>query len=395
LAGEDQWDDVPTSELDTDYVKSSVNRDSLPELRDFADNRTETLAEHLGSQLSLDRMPYTQRVIYEYLIDSLDPDGFLIDSIAEIYELLRVVTPDVSLKLVQEALVQIQACDPAGVAARELGECLKLQIVRLNLDAETTEIALIITQHLDLLAKNKNKSLRRLCRTSDLKLENAIEIVRKLNPRPAASFAQTENIHIVPDVVVKRHLDQWVLEVNRAIVPKVRVNKHYAKSIRGKGNEDLKQQLQEARWLIQGLVMRGETLIKVSQAIVSRQTGFLEKGETAMQPMMMRELAEMLSVHESTISRVVANKYMQTPRGTYPLRFFFSSQITTDDGQAHSATAIKGLISELIGSENPAKPLSDNKLAQLLKDKGIPVARRTVAKYREALGLASSSERRS
>ena len=394
-ASEDQWDDIPTSELDTDYSKTGSSHSDNSEFRDFADTHTETLSEHLSGQLNLERMDLEQRLVFEYLFDALDNDGFLIDSLDEIYQLLKTLLVSLDKTFLNHALQQIQACDPAGVGARDLSECLQLQIKRLKLDKEIANIALTITQHLDLLGQNKTKPLRRLCRTSETKLESAIEIVRNLNPRPAAIFAQTENQHIIPDVVVKRHLNQWVLEVNQASVPKVHVNKQYAKSIRGKGNEDLKQQLQEARWLIQGLVMRSQTLIKLSQAIVSRQVGFLEHGETAMKPMMMRELAEMLSVHESTISRVVANKYMQTPRGTFPLRFFFSSQITSDDGQAHSATAIKGQIGELISAEDPKKPLSDNKLAQILKARDIPVARRTVAKYREALGLASSSERKS
>lgn len=394
-AQEEQWDDIPISELDTDYTKSSNNSANNSEIRDHEDTHTETLAENLSAQLNLDRLPDEERLVFEYLIDALDNDGFLIDPLEEIHQLLNTLLERLSKKDLTAALKKLQSCEPAGVGARNISECLQLQLKRLKLDKEIKDIAIIITQHLDLLAQNKITPLRRLCRTSEVKLNNAIEIVRNLNPRPAAHFAQTENLHIIPDVVVKRHLDQWVLEINHSSIPKLHVNAHYAKCIRGKGNEDLKQQLQEARWLIQGLVMRSETLIKLSQAIVSRQSGFLEHGETAMQPMMMRELAEMLSVHESTISRVVANKYMQTPRGTFPLRFFFSSQITSDDGMAHSATAIKGLIGEMISAENSAKPLSDNKLAQMLKDKGIPVARRTVAKYREALGLASSSERRS
>ena len=394
-AAEDSWDDVPTSELDTDYGQgSSKNNSDFPEMRDFADTRSETLFDHLSAQLNLENRPHEERIIFEYLIDALNSDGLLIDSLNDILELVKVFTQKVTKSDISKALKELQTCEPAGIAANDISECLALQVLRKDLPKELQEIALVITQNLDLLAQNKLKPLRRECRTSESKLTQGIEIVRNLNPRPAASFAQTQTLHVVPDVVVKRHLNQWVIEVNQANAPKLHVNKHYAKSIRGKGNEDLKQQLQEARWLIQGLVMRSETLIKLSQAIVSRQMGFLEDGETAMQPLMMRELAEVLSVHESTISRVVANKFMQTPRGTFPLRFFFSSQITNADGEAHSATAIKGLIAEMINAENPAKPLSDNKLAQMLKEKGIPVARRTVAKYREALGLASSSERR-
>ncbi|NNM14674.1 MAG: RNA polymerase factor sigma-54 [Gammaproteobacteria bacterium] len=395
LASEDHWDDVPTSELDTNYTKSSGKSSDLPEMRDFADHRQETLNQHLASQIDLERLPEHERICLEYLIDALDSDGFLIEPLNELHEQLQSLIGTFPKKDLNHALSVLQDCDPAGIAARDLSESLQIQLRRLDLDKEYRGICHGITQHLDLLAKNNTRALRRLCRTSEQKLNKAVEIVRNLNPRPGARFAQTENIHVVPDVVVKRHLGQWVIEVNQSWLPNIRVNKHYAKCIRGRGNDDLKQQLQEARWLLQGLAMRGETLIKVSQAIVSRQSEFLEHGEIAMQPMMMRELAKLLSVHESTISRVVANKYMQTPRGTYPLRFFFSSQITNDAGEAHSATAIKGMIEKLINAENPGKPLSDNKLTQLLKEDGIQVARRTVAKYREALGLGSSSERRS
>jgi len=394
-ASEDTWDDVPTSELDTDYTQSkSKNNSDLPESRDFADTRTETLFEHLNAQLNLELRPFAERIIFEYLIDGLNSDGLLLDPLSEIQELVKPFNDKVQKQDINKALKELQNCEPAGVGAQTLSECLSIQLQRKKHPKEIHEITLVIAQNLDLLAQDKLKHLRRECRTSETKLAEAIAIVRNLNPRPAASFAQTQTLHVVPDVVVKRHLNQWVIEINQANIPKLHVNKHYAKSIRGKGNEDLKQQLQEARWLIQGLAMRSETLIKLSQAIVSRQIGFLEDGETAMQPMMMRELAEVLSVHESTISRVVANKFMQTPRGTFPLRFFFSSQITNADGESHSATAIKGLIAKMINAENPAKPLSDNKLAQMLKEKDIPVARRTVAKYRESLGLASSSDRR-
>lgn len=394
-AKEDQWDDVPTSELNTDYsVPNRNNQGSLPDNREYADTRVETLADHLKSQLDLDRMQDEERFLFEYLIDDLDTDGFLSEPLNEIRAHISYMVGDPGKKALEQALMIIQECDPAGVGAENLKDSLQIQLKRLQLDPDILKVCLELIQHLDLIAKNKLKVLRRICRTSEEKLVQGIEIVRKLSPRPAASFAQIETIHVIPDVVVKRHQGQWALEVNQASIPRLHVNKHYAKCIRGKGNDDLKQQLQEARWLIQGLVMRSETLIKVSQAIVSHQVGFLENGETAMQPMMMRELAEILSVHESTISRVVANKYMQTPRGTYPLRFFFSSQITNDAGESHSATAIKGFIAELIDAENPAKPLSDNKLALKLKEQGMPVARRTVAKYRESLGIESSSERK-
>jgi len=394
-ASSEQWDDIVTRELDTDYSSSSSNNNhNSIEQRDYADKRSESLAEHLLLQLGLEQSEHSERLLYAHLIDALDENGLLSESLDDIYIFLQNVLPELQKKDLLKALQHLQSCEPAGVAARNLPECLTIQLKRLSIPADLRDLALTITQHLDLLAQNKLKNLRQQCRTSESKLADAIEIVRKLNPRPAASFAQTEALHIIPDVVVKRHRDEWVIEINRANIPNLGITQAYAKSIRGKGNDDLKQQLQEARWLLQGLVMRHETLIKVSQAIVSRQLGFLEHGETAMQPMMMRELAGILSVHESTISRVVANKYMQTPRGTYALRYFFSSQIVNAEGDAHSATAIKGLISEMINAENKAKPLSDNKLAQMLKAQGIPVARRTVAKYREALGLASSSERR-
>jgi len=411
-ASSDTWDDITTSELDTNYTQASQNVSSnshSDKKQEFADTSATTLFDHLADQLRLNFIGTEQRIIYEFLIDALNQDGLLIESLSDIKRSLDTYISDLTLGDVRSSLKTLQNCEPAGIAAANLSECLQLQLERRQqrqvklykqglvnnlITDETFKIAIEITHHLDLLAANKLQQLRRECRTSVDKLEAGLDLIRSLNPRPGSAFAQTENAHITPDVVVKRHHDKWVLEINQQRLPKVHVNKEYAKHIRGTKNDDLKQQLQEARFLINGLEMRQQTLVKLSQAIVVRQQGFLEYGETSMQPMMMRELAEELNVHESTISRVVANKYMQTPRGTYPLRFFFSSQITTESGEAHSATAIKGEIAKLIKTENKAKPLSDNKLATLLKEQGIPVARRTVAKYREALGIPSTSERR-
>lgn len=406
------WDDIPTSELDTNYSHATPgpsSRSHTDRKLDIADVRPVRLFDFLAEQLNLEFIGSEQRLIYEYLIDALDDDGLLSESLDDIKHSLQNHLPDIRTSDIRSSLQKLQSCEPVGIAASNLSECLQLQLTRQQkrqarlaqkknvnnaIPDEIFRIAHTISKHLDLLAQKKMAALRRECRTSVEKLDNALNLIRSLNPRPGAAFAQTENTHVIPDVVVKRHQEQWVLEINQQRLPKVRINQQYAQCLRGVKNDDLKQQLQQARFLINGLEMRQQTLVKLSQAIVAHQSGFLEHGETAMQPMLMRELAEELKVHESTISRVVANKYMQTPRGTYPLRFFFSSQITTDAGDTHSATAIKAEISLLIKNENKAKPLSDNKLAGLLKEKGIPVARRTVAKYREALGIPSTSERR-
>ena len=289
----------------------------------------------------------------------------------------------------------VQQLDPSGVGARSIGESVELQLKQL--DPATPGLALaetIAREHLTLVAEQQHGLLKRLLRTTDEDLQVAIALIRACRPRPgSAVFAPTAE-YVVPDVFVRRHDGQWIVELNGSISPRLRVNQLYAGSLgRGEEYDALRSQLQEARWLIRSLEIRNETLLKVALAIVQRQVDFLEQGEERMRPMVLRDVAEAIEMHESTVSRVTANKYMHTPRGVFEFRYFFSSHLAGEEGE-QSSTAVRAKIRKLVSGEDPGKPLSDNQIAQILSEGGVTVARRTVAKYREALKIPSSSDRK-
>ena len=268
---------------------------------------------------------------------------------------------------------------------------LRLQLRILPEDTPwRTEALKVVDGHLPLLANRDFTKLKRLLHTDDAGVRGVRELVRSLNPRPGASFAKTEANYVVPDVVVRKLRGQWVASLNEAAMPKLRLNRIYADILtrnRDASNQQLAAQLQEAKWLIRNVQQRFETILRVAQAIVDRQRRFFEHGEVAMRPMVLREIADMLDLHESTISRVTTQKYMLTPRGTFELKYFFGSHVATDTGGAASATAIRALIKQLIGAEDPRSPLTDSRIAEVLGEQGILVARRTIAKYREALQI--------
>ena len=280
-----------------------------------------------------------------------------------------------------------------------LGECLALQLEALSEDTPfRAEALIIVTQHLDSLATRDFGKLKKLLHCDDLTLRQAQHLITSLNPRPGADFAALETRYIMPDVVVKKIKGVWVASLNAEAMPKLRVNRMYADILhrnRDASFQKLAGQLQEAKWLIKNVQQRFDTILRVSQAIVDRQRHFFEHGEVAMRPLVLREIAEALDLHESTISRVTTQKYMLTPRGTYELKYFFGSHVTTETGGACSATAIRALIKQLIAAENSKKPLSDNQISEILGQQGIVVARRTIAKYREALQIPSVSMRKS
>jgi RNA polymerase sigma-54 factor len=286
--------------------------------------------------------------------------------------------------------------DPAGVGARSLAECIQIQLRQLDPSVPGRALALTIAAgHLDLVAEQQLAMLRRRLGVSDSELEIALALVRSCHPRPGTAVQPNTAEYVVPDVFVRRHDGRWVVEVNRSLAPRLRVNQAYAQMLRGNGEHAiLRSQLQEARWLVRSLEIRNDTLLKVANCIVTRQQDFLEHGEERMKPMILRDVAEAVQMHESTISRVTSGKYMHTPRGVFELRYFFSSQVTGGDGSEQSSTAVRAKIRKLIGQENPASPLSDSRIAELLQSEGINVARRTIAKYREAMKIAPSSERR-
>ncbi|RMF96301.1 MAG: RNA polymerase factor sigma-54 [Gammaproteobacteria bacterium] len=363
-----------------------------PEPTDHSD---ESLREHLLWQLELENFPPREAAIGQAIIDALDEDGYLTEPLEEI---LAALPADGGFRIeeVHRALQMVQTLDPAGVGARNLGECLRIQLAQLDPETPALELALAIaTDGLDAVASRDLASLRRRLQASEAELAEALQLIRACHPRPGAAIAPPGAEYVVPDVYVRKQDGRWIVEVNRSGIPRLRVNQAYADMLKSeRGHETLRHQLQEARFLVRSLEIRDDTLLKVAHTIVSRQTGFLERGEEAMKPMILRDVAEAIGMHESTISRVTSNKYMHTPRGVFEFKYFFSSQLAGTDGSEQSSTAIKARIRRLIGQENPAKPLSDSKIAALLTEEGIRVARRTVAKYREAMRIAPSSERK-
>jgi len=290
----------------------------------------------------------------------------------------------------------VQLFDPSGIGARTVSECLLLQLEQLELGTTGLVTAKAIARHhLELLAERELTSLRRELRTSDEDLDAAVALVRACHPRPGSIVAGSAAEYVVPDVFVRRTPRGWSVEINAATLPRVRLNQSYATLVgRSSSHASMRTQLQEARWLLKSLEIRNDTLTKVARSIVERQAEFLDHGEEFMRPMILRDIAEAIGMHESTVSRVTSGKYMHTPRGVFELRYFFSSQVEASDGSGTSSTAIRAKIRKLIREEDPIAPLSDSRIAEILSGEGIPVARRTVAKYRETMGLAPSNERK-
>jgi RNA polymerase sigma-54 factor len=351
---------------------------------------TSSLRDHLNAQLALLNLPLRDRQIVAALIDALDEDGYLTTTLEELLEFFPAEL-DIDADELSIALKHLQCMEPPGVGARDAAECLSLQLKALPDSTPFRGDALKLVQnHLPLLAARDFGKLKRLLHADDTCLRGVRTLITSLNPRPGAGFSKTEANYVIPDVVVRKVRGRWMAALNEAAMPKLRLNRIYADILtrnREASNQQLAAQLQEAKWLIRNVQQRFETILRVSQAIVDRQRHFFEHGEVAMRPMVLREIAEILGLHESTISRVTTQKYMLTQRGTYELKYFFGSHVATDTGGAASATAIRALIKQLIGAEDPKAPLTDSRIADLLGDQGILVARRTIAKYREALQI--------
>ena len=357
----------------------------------------ETLADHLLWQLHLSHLGKRDRAIGVALIDALDEDGYLREPFSAIAQTLL---PEIRAgeDEILAVLRQIQRFDPAGVGARSLGECLCLQLDILPCDTPGLVLARVIALGpLERLPRAGIPGIAQELKQSLADVEQAVQLLRSLDPRPGKRMGELANdTYVVPDVVIWRQRGVWRCALAAHAGPKVVINRGYERLIRSCGEADasyLRSQLQEARWLLKSLEARGETLLRVVTSLLQHQAGFLEFGEQALRPLTLREIAGELDLHESTISRAIARKYVRTPRGTLPLRAFFASGIDTDSGGEASSTAIQSMIRNLIDAENPRKPLSDAKLAELLKTSGIPVARRTVAKYREAMNISASHER--
>jgi RNA polymerase sigma-54 factor len=390
LKAEEQWQSSASDRIQD----SGWNGEGRP-ITEFADESGESLHEHLYWQLEIDDFSLREALIGEALVDSINDDGYLKASVDEILDSLD-EQPPVTAAEVEQTLLRIQQLDPVGVGARTLSECIMRQIEQLDSDTPGYQLALdIAADHLDLVASRDYGELRRGLRTSEENLHEALALVRACNPKPGLSVSPAAAQYVIPDVFVRKIDNRWQVEISPTGVPRLSVNQQYAKLLRGSGEHAvLKTQLQEARWLIRSLEIRNETLLKVATSIVSRQRNFLEHGDEGMKPMVLRDVAEEIEMHESTISRVTTNKYMHTPRGVFEFKYFFSSHLSSSSGEDQSSTSVRAKIRKFIAAENDAKPLSDSKITSLLKDEGISVARRTVAKYREAMNIPSSSDRR-
>ena len=356
------------------------------------------LREHLLRQLSLTQIERGDRNLVAFLIEALDDDGYLTQPIEE----LALLVPE-ELQIEPEelhiALKHLQNFDPTGVGARNCAESLELQLLALPESTPSRALALAIASgHLELLAARDFARLKKVLQCGDDDLRHAQRLIQSLNPRPGAAFTAVETRYIVPDVIVKKVKNVWVASLNADAMPKLRINRMYAEILQNNRNQSgnqLSHQLQEARWLIKNVQQRFETILRVSQAIVDRQRHFFEHGEVAMRPLVLREIADTLSLHESTVSRVTTQKFMFTPRGIFELKYFFGSHVATETGGACSATAIRALLKQLVAAEDARKPLSDSRISDILSQQGIVVARRTIAKYRESLQIPSVSMRKS
>ena len=398
LEVDSSWDDVypqapaaaPASgEFDLDPGANNVTAPSL--------------IDHLEWQLNLTPMAPSDRVVAMAIIDAIDTDGMLSASIEEIRTTLfdpnLIEDEQINDEDIIQILGRVQQFDPIGVGARDLRECLLLQLMQLDPATKWLEEAIgVVDQHLDLLGAKDFVNLIKRTRLQESQLSEIVALIRTLQPRPGAAFDSADSDFVLPDVVVRKQNNRWLVELNPETLPKVRINDTYAGYVKnlssGADKDFIKDNLQEARWFLKSLQTRHDTLLKVATKIVEVQQGFLEHGPEAMKPLILADIADQVELHESTISRVTNRKYMATPRGLYELKYFFSSHVSTATGGEVSSTAIRAIIKKLTAEENPRKPLSDSKIAVILKEQNITVARRTVAKYRESLSIPPSNERK-
>ncbi len=407
LATDSNWDDTYQTATLSSGNGNSGDYDGME--FETADRSDETLKEHLLWQLNLTPMTDIDRWIAETLIDGIDANGYLhtsIDDVLTSSELANFKLSDEQQPEIEEVtavLRRIQQFDPAGVAARDLRECLLIQLDQLptqqpQLQTLYSRARQLVSQHLPLLGSRDFKQLLRRMKLKETELQQIIALIQSLNPRPGSLIDFADPEYVIPDVTVKKDQGAWVVNLNNDAMPKVRINNNYAGMVKRADNSAdntyLKNHLQEARWFLKSLQSRNETLLKVSCKIVEFQQDFLEYGEEAMKPLILADIAEAVEMHESTISRVTTQKFMHTPRGIFELKYFFSSHVGTASGGECSSTAIRAIIKKLIAAEYPTKPLSDSKIAALLEEQGIQAARRTIAKYREAMQIPPSNERK-
>lgn len=375
------------------YPTLSASSDDDNDYQDVQATTT-SLREHLSWQLGLMSIPVRDRTLVQCLIDALDDDGYLTQSLEELAEVLPVEL-EIEPEELQIALKRLQHFDPTGVGARNAQECLALQLEVLPTDATQVLALDIVRNHLTLLAGREFAKLKKLTACDDDALRAAQHLIRSLNPRPGAQYSVLDARYVTPDVVVRKLRGQWMVNVNADAYPRLRINRLYAQILSKQRGSGLAGHLQEARWLIKNVQQRFDTILRVAQAIVDRQRQFFDHGEVAMRPLVLREIADILGLHESTVSRVTTQKYMATPLGIFELKYFFGSHVATEAGGACSATAIRALIKQLVGAEDSKKPLSDSQISEILGQQGIVVARRTIAKYRESLNIPPVNLRKS
>jgi RNA polymerase sigma-54 factor len=397
--GYEGGDDAPAGEADGDWGEGGrgsgggEDDDGRPQL----EASPVTLREHLMEQVRLTSVAARDRALVELVVDALDDNGYLEESLDEIHARLPAEL-EVEFEEMRTALALVQSLDPAGVGARSAAECLALQIRRLpGVPFVTRRMALtIVERYLTWFAQREFNKLKKALDCDDEDLREAQAVIRRCNPHPGAAFAGDVSDFVVPDVIVRRAKDGWSVMLNPEVMPRLRVNSLYAQALKGgKSDTQLSAQLQEAKWLIKNMRQRFDTILRVAQAIVDRQRNFFSHGAVAMRPLVLREIADTLGLHESTISRVTTQKYMLTPHGMFELKYFFGSHVATEAGGEASSTAIRALIVQLTGAEDPKNPLSDSKIAEMLGEQGMVIARRTVAKYREALKIPPVSLRKS
>jgi RNA polymerase sigma-54 factor len=368
--------------------------DSYPEQAAVQEN----LRAHLHNQLTTSKLDESDRKVVGMLIETLDENGYLAQDLQELADLLPAEL-EITLDDLETALVQLQHLDRPGLAARNLGECLALQLKALPEDTPQRDLAIrLVSQHLDLLAAHDFTGIKRRLHCTDDELRTAQHLITGMNPKPGAEFGQAVADYVIPDVIVEKYKDKWRVRLNTEAMPKLRVNQLYANILQQRDDRNslqLSTQLQEAKWLIKNLQQRFDTILRVAQAIVERQEEFFEHGEISMRPMVLREIADELELHESTVSRSTTQKFMLTPRGIFEFKHFFGSGLSTESGGTCSSTAIRELIKQLVGAEDQRKPLTDSRMSEILAQQGIVVARRTIAKYRDSLRILPVNLRKS
>jgi len=390
----EQWSstDLDFSDSNAQWREGGEDSDYSPQIA-----ATPSLIDHLVSQLRLSNLSERDFAICSLLISHLDEEGYLSASLEEIFHQENGLE-DLEIEELQIGLKMLQSLEPVGVGARSLSECICLQLGALPEQLEGKKLALEIARsHLQLLGNHDFPRLKKILGCRDELLKTAQHLIEQCNPHPAADFIISEARYVIPDIIVRKQRNQWTASLNPDAIPKLRVHRVYADILNKTRDQSgqLSTQLQEARWLIKNIQQRFDTILRVSEAIVERQRHFFEHGEVAMRPLVLREIADTVGMHESTVSRVTTQKFMLTPRGLFELKYFFSSHVGTDSGGAASSTAIRALIKQLISAEDCRKPLSDSRISEILAQQGIVVARRTVAKYREAMQIYPASQRKS